>query len=95
MDGATDWHSVCKDWALTGKRAKALWERGTGTPRDSLARYWWGHVPNTLNGVTPMLPFYLFVARPSGRRSVGNKPTGRERNPGRRIAIRGRAIPTD
>ncbi|WP_243041025.1 hypothetical protein [Dyella sedimenti] len=66
VDGATDWHSVCKDWALTGKRAKALWERGTGTPRDSLARYWWGHVPNTLNGVTPMLPFYLFVARPSG-----------------------------
>ncbi len=66
VDAVDAWFSVCQNSPLTGKRAKATWEEGLGTPRNSLARYWWGHVPNTLNGVTPMIPFYVFVERPSG-----------------------------
>lgn len=66
VDAVDAWFSVCRGSPLTGKRAKAMWEDGVGTQRNSLARYWWGHAPNTLNGVTPMIPFYVFVERPSG-----------------------------
>lgn len=67
VDAVDTWFSICYSSPLTGKRAKAIWEGGTNTPlRNSLACYWWKHVPNTLNGVTPMIPFYVFVERPSG-----------------------------
>lgn len=66
VDSVDTWFSVCQASPLTGKRAKAMWEGGVSTPRNSLAYNWWGHTPNTLNGVTPMIPFYVFVQRPSG-----------------------------
>ncbi len=66
VDGGDVWFSVCSYSPLTGKRAMAMFEKNFRTPRYSLARFWWSHVPNTLNGVTPMIPFYVFVERPSG-----------------------------
>ncbi|MCW7536699.1 hypothetical protein OOT46_02370 [Aquabacterium sp. A7-Y] len=66
VDGFDGWFSVCHNHPLTGKRAKSTWEDGTGGPRESLARYWWAHAPNTLNGAAPMQPFYVFVERPDG-----------------------------
>ncbi|AKJ30687.1 hypothetical protein [Caldimonas brevitalea] len=66
VDGFDGWFSVCRTNPHTGKRAKSTWEDGTGGTRESLARYWWAHTPNTLNGVAPMQPFYVFVERPDG-----------------------------
>jgi len=66
VDGAMNWYSVCSISPLTGKRAKAIWEKGMSTTNNSLARNWYERVPNTLNGITPTIPFYLFVERPSG-----------------------------
>lgn len=65
-DSVTNWYAVCNSWPLTGKRAKSIWEAGTITESNSLAYRWWSSAPNTLNGVTPMIPFYLFVERPGG-----------------------------
>lgn len=66
VDAVEAWYAVCQSSPLTGKRAKGIWEAGTGTPSGSLARFWWDRSPNTLNGITPMLPFHVCVERPSG-----------------------------
>jgi hypothetical protein len=66
VDSHDGWFSVCHSNPATGKRVKGIWVDGTGSPRESLARYWWTHAPNTLNGVAPLLPFYVFVERPDG-----------------------------
>ena len=66
VDGALQWYSVCSSDPVTGKRAKSLWENGPNASSISWGRCWHSHVPNTLNGVTPMLPFTVFVERPSG-----------------------------
>ena len=66
VDGALQWYSVCSGDPVTGKRAKSLWENGPNASSISWGRCWHSHVPNTLNGVTPMLPFTVFVERPSG-----------------------------
>lgn len=66
VDGVDAWWSVCLNSPLTGKRAKAIWEGGMGAARSALARYWWERAPNTLNGITALIPFTLFVERPSG-----------------------------
>ena len=66
FDGALTWYSVCRSDPLTGKRAKSLWEYGINSSSASWGRCWHSHVPNTLNGVTPMLPFTVFVERPGG-----------------------------
>jgi hypothetical protein len=66
LESLDSWFSVCQSAPLTGRRAKSLWEAGVATPNNSLARPWWGYAPNTLNGITPMIPHLLFVERPSG-----------------------------
>lgn len=63
VDGFDGWFSVCSNSPKTGKRARALFEAGQNS-NNSLGRMWYSRVPNTLNGVSPMLPFYLFVQRP-------------------------------
>ena len=65
VDGFDGWFSVCSNSPRTGKRARALFEGGQNA-NNSLGRMWYSRVPNTLNGVSPMLPFYLFVERPDG-----------------------------
>ena len=66
VDGALRWYSVCRSDPLTGKRAKSLWEYGINSSSASWGRCWHSHGPNTLNGVTPVLPFTVFVERPGG-----------------------------
>ncbi|MEW8420129.1 MAG: hypothetical protein AB2669_08340 [Candidatus Thiodiazotropha endolucinida] len=65
VDGFDGWFSVCSNSPRTGKRARALFEGGQNS-NNSLGRMWYSRVPNTLNGVSPMLPFTLFVERPDG-----------------------------
>ena len=65
VDGFDGWFSVCSNSPKTGKRARALFEAGSNS-NASLGRMWFSRVPNTLNGVAPMVPFYLFVERPDG-----------------------------
>lgn len=65
VDAATRWFSVCKESPDTGIRCKALFESGVDG-YGSLAYPWWKNIPNTINGVTPMIPFYLSVERPGG-----------------------------
>ena len=64
-DGEENWYSVCSSSPLTGRRARALFESGPGS-NNSLGRYWYDRAPNTLNGVSPLVPFTVFVERPEG-----------------------------
>ncbi|WKB50773.1 hypothetical protein [Eleftheria terrae] len=65
-DGFDGWWSVCQASPITGKRAISIWEEGPRSPRETLANYWWSRTPNTLNGIAPLLPFYVFLERPDG-----------------------------
>lgn len=66
VDATNTWFSICSSTPLTGKRGMSIWNDGTGTPMNSLAYRWWESAPNTLNGVTPMIPFLIFVERTGG-----------------------------
>lgn len=62
----TNWYSICRINPNTGLLAKSMWEFGENSSNFSLAYPWWNCVPNILNGITPMLPFYIFIERPNG-----------------------------
>ncbi|MCE5420251.1 MAG: hypothetical protein JJ713_05640 [Acidithiobacillus sp.] len=68
VDGVGSWFSLCRSSPRSGKRCLSLWgEVGAKTDsNNNLGNRWWTCAPNGLNGLTPMLPFYLLVERDNG-----------------------------
>ena len=77
VDAVAAWYTLQGGSSpVTGKAARSIWRDALSTPYGvSAAKGFLERAPNTLNGVTPMLPWQIWVDRPSNMLSpIGRTP---------------------